>query len=80
LNPRSKKKNTNRFQVDLQRKKNVKRELESYKARLVAKGYCQKQGIDNNEVFAPVAGLETIRLIITTTTQHSGRSTKWISN
>ncbi|GAA0162208.1 transmembrane signal receptor [Lithospermum erythrorhizon] len=34
------------------------------KARLVAKGYSQKHGIEFNEVFALVARLDTIRLII----------------
>ncbi|KAJ7962054.1 Retrovirus-related Pol polyprotein from transposon TNT 1-94 [Quillaja saponaria] len=45
-------------------KKNAKGEVEKYKARLVAKGYAQKQGINYEEVFAPVARLETIRLLI----------------
>ncbi|KAJ7961274.1 Retrovirus-related Pol polyprotein from transposon TNT 1-94 [Quillaja saponaria] len=45
-------------------KKNAKGEVEKYKMRLVAKGYAQKQGIDYEEVFAPVACLETIRLLI----------------
>lgn len=35
-----------------------------HKARLVAKGYVQRHGIDFEEVYAPVARLETIRLII----------------
>jgi Reverse transcriptase (RNA-dependent DNA polymerase) len=35
-----------------------------YKARLVAKGYVQRQGIDFDEVFAPVARLEIVPLLI----------------
>ena len=34
------------------------------KARLVAKGYGQKEGIDFEESFAPVARLEAVRLFI----------------
>lgn len=45
-------------------KKDSEGKIVKHKARLVAKGYVQQQGIDFDEVFAPVARLETIRLII----------------
>nr|GEU97809.1 retrovirus-related Pol polyprotein from transposon TNT 1-94 [Tanacetum cinerariifolium] len=51
-------------------RKNAKCKVEKYKARLVAKGYKQKHGIDYEEVFASVARLETIRMIIAIAAQH----------
>ena len=51
-------------------KKNAKGEIEKYKARLVAKGYKQKQGVDYEEVFALIARLETIRMIIAIAAQY----------
>nr|GFC49925.1 retrovirus-related Pol polyprotein from transposon TNT 1-94 [Tanacetum cinerariifolium] len=34
------------------------------KSRLIAKGYAQKEGVDFEESFAPVAQLEAVRLFI----------------
>lgn len=51
-------------------KKNSKEEVKRYKARLVVKEYKQHQGIDYEEVSAPVARLETIRLIISLAAQN----------
>jgi len=45
-------------------KRNAKGEIIKHKARLVAKGYVQKQGIDIEEVFAPVARIETVNAIL----------------
>ena len=45
-------------------KRNADGSISKYKARLLAKGYVQKHGIDYGEVFAPVARVETIRLVI----------------
>ncbi|KAL0682068.1 hypothetical protein Bca4012_048915 [Brassica carinata] len=45
-------------------KRNAYGTVIKYKARLVAKGYVQQQGIDFDEVFAPVARIETIRLLL----------------
>jgi hypothetical protein len=39
----------------------------------VAKDYSQKHGLNYDEVFTPVARLETIRLIIITVVQHRWR-------
>ena len=44
-------------------------EVDKYKARLVAKGYCQQYGIDYAEIFAPVARLDTIRIVISLAAQ-----------
>ncbi|KAK2370871.1 putative mitochondrial protein [Trifolium repens] len=46
-------------------KRNPDGSILKHKARLVARGFLQQQGIDYNEVYAPVARMETIRLVIT---------------
>jgi len=38
--------------------------IEKYKARFVARGFSQKEGVDYDETFAPVARYASIRTII----------------
>jgi hypothetical protein len=46
-------------------------ELVKYKARLITKGYAQRQGVDFEEVFAPVARMEIVRFLLALAA-HSG--------
>lgn len=48
----------------LKLKKDANGRIVKHKARIVAKGYVQKQGIDFEEIFAPVTRLETVRLLL----------------
>ena len=45
-------------------KMNEQGEVVRNKARLVAHSYCQEEGIDFDETFAPVARLEAIRILL----------------
>jgi hypothetical protein len=45
-------------------KKDASGEVVKHKTRLVAKGYVQKAGMDFDEVFAPVARLDSVRLLL----------------
>ncbi|XP_068497689.1 uncharacterized mitochondrial protein AtMg00820-like [Phaseolus vulgaris] len=49
-------------------------EIDKYKARLVAKGFEQREGYDYEEIFSPVARMETIRLIIALTAQRQWKN------
>jgi hypothetical protein len=52
-------------------KKDAEGKLVKHKARLVAKGYVQEQGVDFEEVFAPVARMESVRLLMALAVQES---------
>jgi hypothetical protein len=52
-------------------KRNEHGAMVKYKARLVVKDYAQRRGIDYDEVFAPVARLDIVRLLIALAT-HKG--------
>jgi hypothetical protein len=44
-------------------KRNEHGDVVKHKARIVAKGYVQRHGVDYEEVFAPVARIESVRLL-----------------
>jgi hypothetical protein len=54
--------------------------VSKHKAHLVVKGYAQRHGIDYDEVFAPVARLDSVHLLITLARTRGGRCTIWTSN
>ena len=45
--------------------------IDKFKAILVAKGYSQQEGIEFEETYAPVAKLNTIRLLVASATKHN---------
>eukprot|EP00253_Pinus_taeda_P002861 PITA_02861 len=50
---------------------NVDGIIDKHKSRLIAKGYSQNEGIDYEDTFAPVAKLNTIRIMITLATKYN---------
>lgn len=54
-------------------KKNEVGEVIKHKARLVARGFFQQEGIDFDGVFAPVARIESIRILLALAAQEGWR-------
>ena len=54
--------------------------IDKHKARLVAKGYSQKHGVDYTKFFAPVARMDTVRMIIALATQKDWKIFSWMPN
>ncbi|WRX29350.1 Reverse transcriptase [Theobroma cacao] len=52
------------------RKTDVDGKVQTFKTRLVAKGYKQRQGIDFEETFSPVAMLKSIRILLAIAAYH----------
>ena len=52
--------------------------IEKYKARFVAHGFSQKEGIDYDKTFAPIARYTTMKTIISLTVVFGWNSTKWM--
>ncbi|KAA0037569.1 gag/pol protein [Cucumis melo var. makuwa] len=50
------------------RKRDQVGKVQTFKAQLVAKGYTQKEGMDNEETFSPVAMIKSIRILLSITT------------
>ncbi|XP_042460715.1 uncharacterized protein LOC122044264 [Zingiber officinale] len=60
-------------------KKDLDGKVVKHKARLVAKDYVQRQDIDFEEVFAPVARLDTIRVILVLAANQSWEKQKTVT-
>jgi len=54
----------------LRNKRDAEGQIKRRKARLVARGFAQRPGIDYHDTFAPVARLESLRLLIALAAKH----------
>ena len=50
--------------------------MTKHKARLVARGFVQQEGIEYDDSFAPVARMESVR-VLALAAQEGGPSTTW---
>jgi len=55
----------------LRNKHDAEGQIERRKARLVARGFAQRPGIDYHDMFAPVAHLKSLRLLIALAAKHN---------
>ena len=67
------------YKCAFKRKTNIEGNVIIYKARLVAKGYKQRQGVDFNKTFSPIAMLKSIRILLANVAYFIMRYGKWIS-
>ena len=56
--------------MGLQKKINMEGNVQTYKSRLVAKGFSQRQGVDYDKTFSPVAMIKSIRILLAIAAYH----------